>query len=279
MDVHIQNEERIRRELRATEARADELSRNVIELERNLSSVRLQEERRRELLESECKELRDISRLRKEALEDAETRLKEVADVTFALAKDTQQEVTQQDPTSERALRKRRLGGYEEEAKVVVPPEEILLVIQRELEQKAEELQIQAEEYTRAVNVEASLRVEVEQARREREAAVMEAEGSRAAAEKAERRAIDLRRRNADLERRLLLVTTEPPPGTTIAEHTPPAQRSTSRTPATTPKTPSSIDIGSAQKRQEELVTAIVAQRDLYRSMLLNSPFSPTKRP
>eukprot|EP00189_Rhodosorus_marinus_P002859 CAMPEP_0113962206 /NCGR_PEP_ID=MMETSP0011_2-20120614/5776_1 /TAXON_ID=101924 /ORGANISM="Rhodosorus marinus" /LENGTH=495 /DNA_ID=CAMNT_0000974013 /DNA_START=280 /DNA_END=1767 /DNA_ORIENTATION=+ /assembly_acc=CAM_ASM_000156 len=264
----------LRQEVEEKDAKLEELQRRNEALHREVSTMKNEQEVNTDRWTKEVAQLREISRLRAEALDDAEERLREMASATEALrAEIVKNEKSQAEIDSGGPARKRKSGEMsEDEPPSIVPPEKVLLVIERELQSRAHDLESQAAEYVRAIETEASLRVELEQVKREREAAIVEANACRVAAEKIEQKAIEMRRRNNDLERRLLFAADKgnAPIATPPSNAGPP--------PETSPRTPASSAVKAAQVRQEELVTAIVAQRDLYRSMLLNSPFSPGKK-
>ncbi|KAJ8905475.1 hypothetical protein NDN08_001982 [Rhodosorus marinus] len=264
----------LRQEIQEKDANLEEMQKRSEALKREVSTMKNEKEVNADRWTKEVAQLREISRLRAEALDDAEERLREMASAMEALRAEI---VKNEDPYMEidsggHGRKRKSAETGEDEPPSIVPPEKVLLVIERELQGRAHELESQAAEYVRAIETEASLRVELEQVKREREAAIVEANACRVAAEKTEQKALEMRRRNNDLERRLLFAADR---GNVAISTTP---SNTDPPPQTTPRTPSSSAVKAAQVRQEELVTAIVAQRDLYRSMLLNSPFSPGKK-
>jgi len=167
--------------------------------------------------------------------------------------------------------------------------EDMLLVVQNELDAKATELEQRSAECDRIIAQDARLQVRLQTLARERETAVHHSEQATKRAAAAERELVDVLARNAQLERRIVLLArrqanrppddhAEPDPA---AQTTPtPTHRGQPQPTAhvATPLTPAEMEIAkkleqlrASYKAQQDLVSKVVAQSDQYRLALTRS--------
>eukprot|EP00172_Hildenbrandia_rubra_P003740 Plantae.Rhodophyta-Hildenbrandia_rubra.ctg63593.p1 GENE.Plantae.Rhodophyta-Hildenbrandia_rubra.ctg63593~~Plantae.Rhodophyta-Hildenbrandia_rubra.ctg63593.p1 ORF type:complete len:287 (+),score=65.65 Plantae.Rhodophyta-Hildenbrandia_rubra.ctg63593:94-954(+) len=266
---------------RASEAeqRADKTVMEVAELDRAVAELQADRTQAKEDHAREVDVLTSNVEIYKEAAQDAEARFKEMKILVTAIEQEQKLDQATDYGTS-RPWRKRRLsdgrGGQIRERHA----DNMLHLLQEDLEKRAEELEQQRSEYGQVMKAYSKMKVAARAAARERDTARAEATAAESRARISEKKVIELNRRNAELERRIILTgeRAERKGASPLGHQTYTGARRFSETP--TRKNilqtrraidEASVELSGIRQREDDLIASIAAQRDLYRSVMLSS--------